>query len=80
MERGPHGGGAADATHARTICDALHVSHAVMSGKSLHVAGHRLGNRRGSITNRYVHLDNAALSQVAERVAAAIEQKVRARQ
>lgn len=57
-----------------------HVSHAVMSGESLHVAGHPLGDRRGGTTNRYVHLDNATLSQVAERVAAEIEQKVRTRQ
>ena len=49
-----------------------HASHAVMNGESLHVAGRLLGHRRASTTNRYVHLDDATLSQAAERVAVAI--------
>ena len=54
-----------------------HASHAVMNGKSLHVAGRLLGHRRASTTNRYVHLDDAILGQGSERVAAVIEQKPR---
>ena len=54
-----------------------HASHAVMNGESLHVAGRLLGHRRASTTNRYVHLDEATLSQAAERVALAIEHKLR---
>ena len=54
-----------------------HASHAVMNGESLHVAGRLLGHRRASTTNRYVHLDDATLSQAAERVAVAIMRKVR---
>ena len=50
-----------------------HASHAVMNGESLHVAGRLLGHRRASTTNRYVHLDDATLSQAAERVAMKIE-------
>ena len=50
-----------------------HASHAVMNGESLHVAGRLLGHRRASTTNRYVHLDDATLSQAADRVAVAIE-------
>ena len=50
-----------------------HASHAVMNGESLHVAGRLLGHRRATTTNRYVHLDDATLSQAAERVAMAIE-------
>ncbi len=53
-----------------------HASHAVMNGESLHVAGRLLGHRRASTTNRYVHLDDATLSQAAERVAVAVEQKL----
>ncbi len=53
-----------------------HASHAVMNGESLHVAGRLLGHRRASTTNRYVHLDDATLSQAAERVAVAIERKL----
>ena len=33
-----------------------HASHAVMNGERLHVAGHLLGHRRATTTNRYVHL------------------------
>ena len=54
-----------------------HASHAVMNGESLHVAGHLLGHRRASTTNRYVHLDDATLSQAADRVALAVERKLR---
>ena len=54
-----------------------HASHAVMKGESLHVAGRLLGHRRANTTNRYVHLDNATLSQASERIAIAIERKLR---
>ena len=54
-----------------------HASHAVMNGESLHVAGRLLGHRRASTTNRYVHLDDVTLSQAAERVAGAIQWKVK---
>ena len=54
-----------------------HASHAVMNGESLHVAGRLLGHRRATTTNRYVHLDDATLSQAAERVALAVERKLR---
>lgn len=53
-----------------------HASHAVMNGESLHVAGRLLGHRRASTTNRYVHLDDATLSQAAERVASSIEMRL----
>ncbi len=53
-----------------------HASHAVMNGESLHVAGRLLGHRRASTTNRYVHLDDATLSQAAERVALAIQRRL----
>ena len=53
-----------------------HASHAVMNGESLHVAGRLLGHRRASTTNRYVHLDDATLSQAAERVALTISRKL----
>ena len=53
-----------------------HASHAVMNGESLHVAGCLLGHRRASTTNRYVHLDDATMSQATERVAAAIQGKL----
>ncbi|MDE0011130.1 MAG: tyrosine-type recombinase/integrase, partial [Candidatus Poribacteria bacterium] len=68
---------------ARIVADArlhdlrhAHASHAVMNGESLHVAGRLLGHRRASTTNRYVHLDDATLSQSAERVALAVNQKL----
>ena len=54
-----------------------HASHAVMNGESLHVAGRLLGHRPASTTNCYVHLDDATLSQAAERVALAVRQKLR---
>ena len=50
-----------------------------MNGESLHVAGHPLGHRQASTTNRYVHLDDATLSQAAERVAEAIDVAMRRR-
>ena len=53
-----------------------HASHAVMNGESLHVAGRLLGHRRASTTNRYVHLDDATLSQADERVEVAIKFKL----
>ena len=55
-----------------------YASHAVMNGESLHVAGRMLGHRRASTTNRYVHLDDAALSAAAERVAVALERRLAA--
>lgn len=68
---------------AGTVADARlhdfrhgHASHTVMNGESLHVAGRLLGHRRESTTNRYVHLDDAALSEAAERVAMATHQKL----
>ena len=57
-----------------------HPSHAVMSGESLHVAGRLLGHRPANTTNRYVHLDDATLSQTSERIAIAIERKLRTTQ
>ena len=51
-------------------------SHAVMNGESLHVAGRLLGHRRATTTNRYVHLDDAILSQAAEREATTVELKL----
>ena len=66
---------------AGIVADALlhdlrhaHASHAVMNGETLHVAQRLPGHRRASTTNRYVHLDDATLSQAAERVAVAIKQ------
>ena len=53
-----------------------HASHAVMNGESLHVAGRLLGHRRASTTNRYVHLDDATLSQAAERIALGMLRKL----
>jgi len=53
-----------------------HASHAVTNGESLHIAGRLLGHRRATTTNRYVHLDDATLSQAAERVAVAIHGKL----
>ena len=40
------------------------------------VAGRLLGHRQASTTNRYVHLDDATLSQAAERVALAVHTKL----
>ena len=56
-----------------------HASHAVMNGESLHVTGRLLGHRQASTTNRYVHLDDATLSQAAERIAKRINGKLNAR-
>jgi len=58
-----------------TIC-ATHASHAVMNGESPHIAGRLLGHRRASTTKRYVHLDDATLSEAAERVAVAVQGKL----
>ena len=55
-----------------------HASHAVINGESLRVAGRLLGHRCTNTTNRYVHLDDATLSEPAERVAKAVEQKLHA--
>ncbi len=54
-----------------------HASHVVMNGESLHVAGRLLGHRRASTTNRYVHLNDATLSQAVERVAVTVERKLK---
>ena len=53
-----------------------HASHAIMNGESLHMAGRLLGHRRAATTNRYAHLDDATLSEAAERVALAIALKL----
>ena len=53
-----------------------HASHAVMNGESLHVTGRLLGHRRASTTNCHVHLDDATLSQAAERVALAVQRRL----
>ena len=53
-----------------------HASHAIMNGESLHMVGRLLGHRRATTTNRYAHLDDATLSDAAERVAVEIEQKL----
>ena len=45
------------------------LGRALDDGESLHVAGRPLGHRQASTTSRYVHLDDATLSQAAERVA-----------
>lgn len=51
-------------------------SHALMNGERLHVACHLLGHWRAPTTNRYVHLDDATLSQAAARVANAVQGKL----
>ena len=53
-----------------------HASHAIMNGESLHMAGRLLGHRRASTTNRYAHLDDAALREAAERVAMTVQGKL----
>ena len=57
-----------------------HAPHTVMNGESLHVAKRSLGLRRASTTNCYVRLNNTNLSQAAERVAAAIQGKLKTAQ
>ena len=52
-----------------------HASHAVMGGETLHITRRLLGHQTASRTNRYVHLDDATLSQAAEQVAVAIKSK-----
>ena len=52
-----------------------HASHAIMNGETLHMTGRLLGHRRATTTNRYAHLDDATLSDAAERVAEAIKRK-----
>ncbi len=48
-----------------------------MNGESLNIAGCLLGHRRATITNRYIHLDDATLSQSAEkRVAQPLKSKL----
>ena len=54
-----------------------HASRAVMNGESLHVAGRLLDHRRATTTNRYIHLDDTTLCQVAERVAEAVQRKLK---
>ena len=58
-----------DLRHVRT-------SYAVMNGKSLHVGGPLFRNRRTSMTSRHVHVDDASLSEAAERVALSIVRKL----
>ena len=58
---------------------ALHhanAQHAAMNGESLYVAGRLLGHRRASATNRNARLDDATLSQAAERVAVTVRAKL----
>ena len=54
----------------------LRHSHAVMNGESPHISGRLLGHRRASTTNRYVHLDDATVSEAAEPVSLAIQRKL----
>ena len=68
---------------AGTVADArlhdlrqAHASLAVVNGESLHVSGRLLGHRRATTTSRYVHLDDAPLSQAPERVAMAVQRKL----
>ena len=65
---------------ARIVADARlrdlrhsHASHAIMNGESLYVAGRLLEHQRASTNNLYVHLDDATLSQAAERVGLAVQ-------
>ena len=51
-------------------------SHGVMNWETLYVAGHLPGQRQANRTIRYVDLDDATLSQAAERVAGAIRLKL----
>lgn len=53
-----------------------HASHAIMNGESLHMTGRLLGHRRAATTNRYAHLDDATLSEAAERVSAKILERL----
>lgn len=53
-----------------------YASHAVMNGEGPHIAGRLLQHRRALANNRYVHLDDATLSQAAEPVAMAIRRKL----
>ena len=53
-----------------------HASHAIMNGESLHMAGRLLGHRRATTTNRCAHLDEATLSEAAERVAMVVEKRL----
>ena len=53
-----------------------HASHAIINDGSLHMAGRLLGHRRATTTNRYVHLDDSILSEVAERVAGVVEKNL----
>ena len=52
-------------------------SHAVMNGENLNVAGRLLAQPRAATTNRNVHLNDATLSQAAERVAVTARAKLR---
>ena len=47
-----------------------------MKEERLHITGRLLGRWRATTTNRYAHLDDATLSNAAERVAGAIEGKL----
>ena len=53
-----------------------HASHAIMNGESLHMSGRLLDHRRAATTNRYAHLDDATLSETAERVAEMVKSKL----
>lgn len=62
----------------RDLCQSL-ASHVATNGQSLRVPGRQLGRRQASTINRYVHLDDASLSQAAERVALAVQWKLHIR-
>ena len=53
-----------------------HASHAVINGESLNVPGRLLGHRRASTTNRYVHPDDATLSQAGEQATLLTQRKL----
>ncbi len=57
----------------------VHASNAVMNGASLRVAGRLPGHWWASTANRYVHLDDGTLGEAAERVALAVQRKLRGR-
>ena len=53
-----------------------HASHMTMNGESPHTPGRLLASRRAFTANRYIHLDDATISQAVERAALAAETKI----
>ena len=53
-----------------------HASHAITNGESLHMTGRLLGHRRAATTNRCPHLDDWALSEVAEGLVDTVRRKL----